>query len=272
MTKPSHLLAADLREKLESLDICKFLDYIGDMRLVQKKTRMKNLLKIANHDEALYREIMLALGYKNNKVQFQELAMILPYGEIRRLDKKEVIEKALLYRAGFLEEKGGLPKDFDFSLKMHKSVWRYKGTRPQNFPEVRIKKIAGFLFDTSKDGIYNFFENRISESALKDVDIQKAIKITSFISQMKGIGKSRRLEIFFNIILPFYLVIFEKEGKRDLVNFLYNLYSFHPALEDNSVTKSMKKELFAQDKKAKEVVNSARRYMGLIQFYNVKRE
>ena len=48
------------------------------LELIATTTRMENLLKIANPDEALYRELMLALGYKNNKVQFLELAMILP--------------------------------------------------------------------------------------------------------------------------------------------------------------------------------------------------
>ena len=76
---------------------------------------MENLLKIANADEALYREIMLALGYKNNKVQFLELAMILPYSAICKLNDQETIEKALLYRAGFSKSKEGLPEDFDFS-------------------------------------------------------------------------------------------------------------------------------------------------------------
>ncbi|MEN3046908.1 MAG: hypothetical protein ABDH49_08040 [Candidatus Hydrothermales bacterium] len=44
---------------------------------------MKNLLRITEPDEALYREIMLSLGYHKNKVQFLELALMLPYREIK---------------------------------------------------------------------------------------------------------------------------------------------------------------------------------------------
>ncbi|MGC8977100.1 MAG: hypothetical protein ACP5OB_05690 [Candidatus Ratteibacteria bacterium] len=98
------------------------LNELGNKWLELKKQRMQNLLKIALPDEALYREIMLSLGYPNNKVNFLELALITPYSEIRRLKEKTIIEKALLYRAGFTNDEEGLPEDFDFSFKMDKSV------------------------------------------------------------------------------------------------------------------------------------------------------
>ncbi len=82
---------------------------------------MQNLLKITLPDEAICREIMLSLGYLKNKVNFLELVLILPYSEVKKLKNWEIIEKALLYRAGFIDEKDGLPKDFDFSLKMDKT-------------------------------------------------------------------------------------------------------------------------------------------------------
>lgn len=52
-----NILTPDLREKLQNEGIEKLLDFLGDERLEKKKERMRNLLKIANHDEALYREI-----------------------------------------------------------------------------------------------------------------------------------------------------------------------------------------------------------------------
>ncbi len=51
------------------------LNILGNKWLEIKKQRMQNLLKIALPDEALYREIMLSLGYPNNKVNFLELCM-----------------------------------------------------------------------------------------------------------------------------------------------------------------------------------------------------
>jgi len=80
------------------------LNHLGNKWLELKKQRMKNLLKIALPDEALYREIMLSLGFPQNKLNFLELALITPYYEIRKLKEKNIIEKALLYRAGCCQQ------------------------------------------------------------------------------------------------------------------------------------------------------------------------
>lgn len=82
-------------------DLRNTLKHLGQQWLERKKQRMSNLLKIALPDKALYREVMLSLGYPKNKIQFLELALLLPYSEIKKLQTKELIERALLYRAGF---------------------------------------------------------------------------------------------------------------------------------------------------------------------------
>lgn len=69
------------------------LNEFGTKWIETKIQRMKNLLKIAEPDEALYREIMLSLGYPKNKVQFLELAFMLPYREIKKLKEREIIKK-----------------------------------------------------------------------------------------------------------------------------------------------------------------------------------
>ncbi len=245
----------------------RFLDNKGEERLKFKKRRMYNLIKIAQPDEALYREIMLSLGYKNNKVQFLELALILPYFQIRELKDRETIEKALLYRGGFMESKDGLPENFDFSLKMDKSVWNHQGVRPNNYPEKRISGISIFLAETIETGIYTFFRDKIIKCFSEKIDRIAAISIVREITLFNGIGKDRRLEIFFNIILPFYEVIFEEEGNSELVNFLNQLYEKHPPLADNSITKKVKKKLSISPNNA---IDSAKRYMGLIQIYKNK--
>jgi hypothetical protein len=248
-------------------DIGTFLNSLGEKRLAQKKERMKNLLEIALPDEALYREIMLSLGYKKNKVQFQELAMILPYSEICKLKNREIIEKALLYRGGLISSKSGLPKDFDTSLKMKKNVWKYQSVRPPNFPERRIKSISGFFSESCEKGIFEFFKQKIQENFTSFVNEKNAPKIVNKIALFKGVGQSRGLEIFFNILLPFYEVIFEKDGQVEIVKFLDDLYAHHSPLLDNSITKAMRRKLF-KDKSGADIVTSVKRYMGLIQYYN----
>jgi len=270
------VLDTTLRERLEAQGIEKFLDSLGEERLKQKKTRMENLLKIANPDEALYREIMLALGYKNNKVQFLELAMILPYSEICKLNDQGMIEKVLLYRAGFLESKEGLPEDFDFPLKMEKSVWRYRGTRPANHPKIRIEGISRLLFYSLEDGLCSLFEKKIIENYSGKVDKKIAMNfsrdITEVFAATRAVGKTRATEICFNIILPFFAVIFEERGESKYADFLYKSYDLHLPLASNSITRTMEKQLLCNEKDdARRIVNSVRRYMGLIMLYYKKK-
>jgi len=121
----------------------------------------------------------------------------------------------------------------------------------------------------------SFIEARIVDNFSESVDKRYAVRFCNSVMEVftgkniKAAGKARSLEIFFNIILPFFTVLFEQEGKKNFSNLLFNVYTMHPSLEDNSSTKAMKHMLFSEDKeKAKSVINSARRYMGLICLYN----
>lgn len=240
------------------------LDHWGEKCIARKKRRMANLLKVANPDEALYREIMFALGYRNNKVQFLELATITPYSEIKTLKDRELIKKTLLFRAGLSEDKSGFPEDFDFSLKMDRSVWSYRGTRPANFPEKRIRQFALFLEESCQaGGIEGIFRKRIIENHTGPLNKNRAIKIAQVIGSINGIGKQRALEILFNIIFPFFLALFEEEGKRQYLDYIERLYEVHPALEDNSRTRAMKVRFLDKAK-----INSVKQYMGLLELYN----
>lgn len=235
------------------------LNSLGDQWLDAKKRRMWNLLKIALPDEALYREIMLSLGYPKNKTNFLELALMLPYSEIKKLKDREMIEKALLYRGGFINDKTGLPSDFDFSLRMSKTQWEYRGIRPANFPEKRIKGISSLLYcggtlqNASTGGIVNLFYERI-KSESKNQNPKTALKN---IMNFDGIGIQRKEEMFFNIILPFFMVYADDvECKK----FLLFLYEKHPPLQENSSIKNFLKNF------PDTTISSAKEYMGAIFF------
>lgn len=211
------------------------LNHLGNKWLELKKQRMQNLLKIAPPDEALYREIMLSLGYPNNKVNFHQLALITPYYEIKKLKEDKIIEKALLFRAGFIDDNKDLPDDFDFSLKMDKSVWKYHGIRPANFPEKRIEGVSKFLSKTANVGLMKFFEKNIENETEKN-DPKKSLKN---IMNFEGIGIQRKEEIFFSIIMPFMMVFSKSEHIQNLLKFLFEN---HPPLFTNRVIRSFKQK------------------------------
>ncbi len=206
---------------------------LGLQRLENKKQRMRNLLKIAIPDEALYREIMLSLGYKNNKLPFLELATLLPFSEVRKLGNRETIEKAMLYRAGFIDDKSGIPDFFDFSLRMTKDVWTYKGTRPANFPEKRISQISYLLSETLEKGIFLYFKNKIENSFCNELNKNNIKSVVNKIMSFSGLGESRKLDMFFNIITPFYMVIYESEDNLKLHDFLKSIIESYPLTNEN---------------------------------------
>ncbi len=234
------------------------LNILGNKWLELKKQRMQNLLKIALPDEALYREIMLSLGYPNNKVNFLELALITPYAEIKKLKEKHTIEKALLYRAGFTEDKEGLPEDFDFSLKLDKSVWNYKGIRPANYPEKRIKGISNLLSKTVEKGIVDFFLDR-TKTELNNKNPKDAV---TKIMKFEGIGLQRKTEMFFNIIMPFLMVYSDNDKIKIFLNFIFEN---HPSLSENKFIKSFK--LKFPDIK----IENVKTYMGALLFLKSQR-
>lgn len=248
----------------------KHLLELGEEWLAFKVERMKNLLEIATPNEGLYREILLSLGYPKNKLQFLELALILPYREIKKLRNKFTIEQALLYRAGFTKEREGLPEDFDFSLKMEKGFWVWKGMRPANYPERRILGISLLLVQTIELGLVEFFLKQISEEIPQDqsqeITPNQAQKTVKKIMNFSGIGIQRKLEMFFNIILPFMLAY--ERGNSNLTSFLREIFFVHPPLSENSTTKSFK-NLLPKDIKYLEINISTQTYFG-IHFFKSK--
>ncbi len=245
------------------IELKKLLDKLGEEVLQTKIKRMKNLLKIALPDEALYREIMLSLGYPKNKVQFLELSLLLPYKEIQKLKTQPLIEKALLYRAGFIQDPSNLPKDFDTSLKLEKSYWTFKSIRPANFPDKRIKDFSHLLSETVEKGIYNYFKEQIEKNYIDKIDKSSAKKVVEKIMSFKGIGISRKREIFFNIIVPFFLAD-DSFGKYQ--NFLLKIFENHPPLDENSKIKNFYKLVSSDASSEKVQISNVKEYFGAIKY------
>ncbi|MDW8109927.1 MAG: DUF2851 family protein, partial [Candidatus Kryptonium sp.] len=236
------------------------LNHLGEQWLYVKIQRMRNLLKIAEPDEALYREIMLSLGYPKNKIQFLELALLLPFRVIKDLKEEEKIKTALLYRAGFSDVKKGLPEDFDFSLRMDKSVWEFKKIRPANFPNKRIIKISQFLSEMTSTGLVKFFVEKIKKEMKNLKNPKEAKECVIRIMDIKGIGIDRKREMFFNIIMPFTMAYLENK-EPETIEFLNRIFELHPPLSENTTTRKFKK--LVGEKTYLKINSSAKTYFGI---------
>jgi len=146
-----------------------------------------------------------------------------------------------------------LPKDFDFSLRIDKSVWNYKGIRPSNFPEKRIQGISSLLSKTVTSGLVIFFLHNI-ESEINNENPKSALKN---IMNFDGIGTQRKEEMFFNIIMPFMIVY--SEGSK-IQNFLNFIFETHPPLSENKIIRIFRKN-YPQIK-----IENVKTYMGAILF------
>lgn len=217
----------------------------GHRWLNEKIQRMRNLLAIALPDEGLYRELMLSLGYPKNRMPFLELALLTPFREIRSLKDRILIERALLYRASLSDEDKDLPEHFDRSLRISPEIWQFKGIRPSNRPDKRIRGISYLLSSVINDGLVSFFEKRIREEMsridVNNISQREARKIRERIMQFQGVGSQRRAEMFFNIILPFFMAL--RGNEKNLVLLLMNIFTTHPPLTENTLVKSFKNKL-----------------------------
>jgi hypothetical protein len=242
-----------------------YLNILAEQWLEEKKQRMNNLRKIALPDEALYREIMLSLGYQKNKVQFLELAFLLPYCEIQKLETQPFIEKALLYRAGFIQDTIGLPADVDTSLKLDKSYWIFQSIRPVNFPDKRIEGISYLLSETIDKGIYNYFKEQIEKNIVVELDKSSAKKSVEKIMSFQGVGISKKREMFFNIIFPFFL---SDETFSAYHNFLVRIFEIHPPLEQNAKIKKFY-QIYTSTHHSEEItISNTKEYFGAIKYVN----
>lgn len=139
------------------------LEAAGVHRMQRKTERVGARLPHASADEVLYREILGALGYKQNTALCRELAERVPYESIRNLD-------ALAGYAVLLGVSGLLPSEpsprWDAGTRafvrrvwdawwtrqaswqgavLQKSEWNLSGVRPQNHPVRRLAAAATFV-------------------------------------------------------------------------------------------------------------------------------
>ena len=69
-----------------------------------------------------------------------------------------------------------------------------------------------------------------------------------------------------NVVLPFAFAWGERQSQPELRDRALELYRSYPKLEENQITRQMRRQLFAEA--GTKVVNSARRQQGLIHLYH----
>jgi hypothetical protein len=131
----------------------------AQFRLQQKASRVRSKIDTHGRDEALFQELVAALGYKENKLPFTLIAQRLPLKLLR--EKIEDCEALLFGVAGFLEapdlsvfkrstqkyvrtlwDRWWPHRDAIQRMILPARVWRMSGTRPMNHPQRRLAALA----------------------------------------------------------------------------------------------------------------------------------
>ena len=250
------------------------LDRAGDERFLARSRGFAMELAATDPDQVLYGALMEALGYQSNRRPFRELAQRVPICSLSRLrDEPPVtrllaMEATLLGAAGMLsylkpsiaeeaQQIKGLHKRLPRSRAMSPKHWQLFRVRPANHPVRRIIG-AAYLVDRCMDtGLVRGLE--------EDVRRGDAVGLTERLTVRPYIGNGRARDLVINAVLPFLHAYSELRRSPALGRRCIEIYHAFPKLEDNEITREMKR-LLELEAKATEG-SGARRQQGLIHLY-----
>lgn len=94
--------------------------------------------------EVFYHLIATAFGTSINKQGFLDLIQRIPYPALKQLKTAQQQYQLIIAESGLIQRSNN---------SVQSNVWHLKGTRPSNFPQIRLKQFAHFVsnydFDTS---------------------------------------------------------------------------------------------------------------------------
>jgi hypothetical protein len=240
------------------------LDGAGDERFGLKVAHFRRELAVKDGDQVLYDGLMRALGYSRNKEPFQELAYRLPLKALQGIASGEsgqrrglVLGMALLSGAGLAPS----PKRINPRCE---AEWNFAGLHPSNRPQLRIAGAGYLLARYTETGLVPGVLDLVGEADLNRGDriLERGMMVTGNGANGALIGQGRAREMVVNVVLPFSFAWGERESQPELRDHALELYRSYPKLEENQITRQMRRQLFGEE--GTKVVNSARRQQGLI--------
>jgi len=277
--------------KLKNWDpdkIGEMLEAAGAHRLQTKATRIAAKLKHTSDDDLLYRELLGALGYKQNTAICHKLADLIPY-EI--ISEKSPLEgyALLLGVSGLLPTKPSprwdthtktfIRKVWDAwwpqrekwqNSILPKSSWNLSSLRPQNHPTRRLAAAATFACNpiTPSQQISKTFKTTFPHSAFS---VQHSLPPLDYwhhhisLASPKRekpiaiIGKARISALNINILLPYLAAT-----GHNITPLTKNL----PPEQSNTIIRQTAHALFGRDHNPNLYSKNALRQQGLIQIFH----
>jgi hypothetical protein len=257
-------------ERLGTEAVAAILDSAGDCRFREKAAAFAAALAEEDGEEILYRSILDALGYSENREAFRLLARALPWRQFRpylwaRPPQERVLaaEAILLTRAGFPhvspEDSGALA-----SLSAHGNgveslalPWRLAGVRPDNHPSRRLAGVARLLVGYLEEGLLVGLLDKVAAASVEGPQA-----LTTDLRVDGGlIGPGRADEIAVNVVLPFTLAWAEVGQDKPLAEVALALYQTYPRLSTYGILKRLTAAL------GRKLAAGARRQQGMLHLF-----
>ncbi len=257
------------------------LNAAAQFRLQQKATRIRNKIEIHGRDQALFQEIAVALGYKENRLPFTLLTQRLPLRLLR--EKSNDVEALLFGMAGFLQtadlhvyksstreyvrrlwDRWWARRDELQRLILPAKLWRISSTRPVNHPQRRVAALAMLARDWPR---LQRASGKSSVAAANDFfqgldhpfwNFHYTLTAEPSPKKMALIGESRVADILANVLFPFWLAE-EIDAWTEYVSL--------PAYLSNRRLETAGTRLFGTDPRRAQFLKTVAHQQGLLQIY-----
>lgn len=251
-------------------ELAEILDTLGDQRFAARSQSFTMEHSDGEDpDQALYRAMMEALGFRSNQETFRQLANLVPYSTFRRYrddpyeTRVTAIESALISASGLL---GGLevgPRKSQLERLARKSrrfkklkahAWKLFRVRPNNHPAQRISGFARVLAKSTVVGLAAMFKAAILQQELSGV--------AGLLEERPYIGSDRANEMVMNVVLPYLHSFGVMAEDRRLSDLCLNEYRSMSALPTYGTLERFAKSVgIPTDRK---FIKKARRQQGLL--------
>lgn len=260
-----------VNQRLGTEAVAAVLDDAGDCRFGEKTAVFAAALAEEDGEEILYRGILEALGYSQNREPFRLLARALPWRQLRaciwaRPPQEGVLaaEGVLLGRAGFLcflaGDRGAFPSSSAHGngVELLALPWRLTGMRPENHPARRLAGAARLLVRYLEEGLVAGLLEKVAEAS-----VQGPQALTTALRVGDGlIGPGRADEVVVNAVLPFTLAWAEARQDKPLAEAALALYQRYPRLSPYGILRRLTAAL------GRELTGGARRQQGMLHLFH----
>ena len=258
-------------QRLGTEAVAAILDDAGDRRFEEKADIFAAALTEEDGEEILYRGILEALGYSQNREPFRLLARALPWRQLRcciqgcpAQERVLAAESVLLGKAGFAGPLAGDPRALPFWSADRDGVgsiglpWRLTGIRPENHPARRLAGVARLLVRYLEKGLLTGLLEKVAEASGERPQVLTiALRVDAGL-----IGPCRADEMAVNVVLPFALAWAKARQNKSLAQAALTLYQHYPKLSSYGILRRLTSAL------DRELTVGARRQQGMLRLFH----